>query len=157
MYLEDFCDTKESLVIIGRNGFGFFFPPNGSKAHLSEYQWGSYLAGLLDYKVEVPTKMGSMNRNDSSSTRLPTESKRIDKVSERFNKEEINKESTPFYENKYFIYGTIFVASCLTYYYFGDEIKVFAFKALVFKDLNPINLEFNLFILNNEGRYEVDW
>jgi hypothetical protein len=52
------------------------------------------------------------------------------KIVERFNKiihreEEIIQENAPFYYNKYFIYGTFLLISGVTYYYFGDEIKVY--------------------------------
>jgi hypothetical protein len=36
------------------------------------------------------------------------------------------KENSPFYKNKYFIYGVIFVASCMTYYYFGEDLKIYS-------------------------------
>lgn len=97
--------------------------------YLSNTRFYSYLAGLLGHKVipvkESSTKMGSMIGIDSSSTKLSKEVETNNRLSEWFNKQEEVKNDTPFYQNRYFIYGTIFVASCLTYYYFGDDIKVY--------------------------------
>jgi hypothetical protein len=51
--------------------------------YLSNTKFYSYLAGLLTTKVvETPTKIESMNRIDSSTTKVQTASKGINKVSE---------------------------------------------------------------------------
>ena len=50
--------------------------------YLSNTRFYSYLAGLLTTKVETPTKIESMNRIDSSTNKIQTESKGINRVSE---------------------------------------------------------------------------
>jgi len=65
-----------------------------------------------------------MNRTDSSSTGVSKEIEGKSRVSDWFNKEE-EIENNPFYKNKYFIWGSFLLISGVTYYYFGDEIKVF--------------------------------
>jgi len=97
--------------------------------YLSNTKFYTVLKGLLGYKIETPTKMESLNRIDTSTTKLPTEIETKSKLSNWFNQQEEVIEDTPFYKNKYFIYGTVFVISCLTYYYFGEEIKVYSISA----------------------------
>jgi hypothetical protein len=83
------------------------------------------LLELFGHKIETPTKMGTMNRNDSSSTKIQNEVEGKSKIIERFNKiihnepEEI-KEDTPIYKNKYVIIGGILILSGLTWYFYDD-------------------------------------
>jgi hypothetical protein len=80
---------------------------------------------LFGHKIETPTKMGTMNRTDSSSTKIQNEVEGKSKIIERFNKiihnepEEI-KEDTPIYKNKYVIIGGILILSGLTWYFYDD-------------------------------------
>jgi hypothetical protein len=91
----------------------------------------SNLLELFGKKIETPTKMGTMNRNDSSSTGIQSSNKESNKIIERFNKiinnePEVIEDNTPIYKNKYFIMGSFLLISGLTYYYFGDEVKTYS-------------------------------
>lgn len=91
--------------------------------YLSSTKFYTYLIGILGLKIETPTKIESMRTIDPSPTKLSKEIEGKHKLSEWFNKPE-KIEETPFYQNRTFIYSTIFVVSCLSYYYFGTEIKI---------------------------------
>ena len=94
-------------------------------AYLTNTHFYSIISGLFGYKVETPTKLIPLNRNDKGSTGISTQLKENSKISEWFNQVD-KQEDTPFYKNKYFIYGSFLLISCVTYYYFGDEIKVYS-------------------------------
>jgi hypothetical protein len=97
--------------------------------YLTNTKFYHTLIGLFGYKIESSTKMESMNRTDQSSTRISTAIKENSEVSDWFNpvdKQEEIIEDTPFYKNKYLIWGTFLLISGVTYYYCGDEIKVYS-------------------------------
>jgi hypothetical protein len=77
----------------------------------------------IEVPVEFPSKMGSMNRNDSSSTTIKESIERFNQI---IYKEEIKPEDTSIFTNKYFIWGSFLLISGVAYYYFGDEIKVYS-------------------------------
>jgi hypothetical protein len=79
----------------------------------------------VEIPVEFPTKMGSMSSIDKSSTGNQESYKIVERFNKIVDKPEPIIEDTPFYYNKYFIYGTFLLISGVTYYYFGDEIKVY--------------------------------
>jgi len=68
----------------------------------------------VEIPVELPTKMGSMNRIDQSSTTNKESSKIIERFSKIIHKEEEINEDTPFYKNKYVIIGGLLILSGLT-------------------------------------------
>jgi ABC-type antimicrobial peptide transport system permease subunit len=84
----------------------------------------SYLIGWLGYKIENPTKFESATRIQQEIPRNEIEIKLNSKIASWFEKEQEIIEEEPFYKNKYFIYGSFLLISCVTYYYFGDEIKL---------------------------------
>jgi hypothetical protein len=93
--------------------------------YLSNTKFYSYLGSLFGHKVTPIKETSTMISINSNSTGVQTESKGINKVTDWFDRKEEIVNKTPFYQERYFIYGAIFVASCLTYYYFGDDIKVY--------------------------------
>jgi hypothetical protein len=93
--------------------------------YLSNTKFYNYLIGWLGYKVEMPTKIEPMRTIQPKASEIEERITRNPKISSWFEKEqEIIEENSPFYKNKYFIYGTFLLISGLTYYYFGDEIKL---------------------------------
>jgi hypothetical protein len=94
--------------------------------YLSNTKFYSIISGYLGYKIETPTRVESSSKIQPEIPRIEERVTRNSKISSWFeDKSQEIVENKPFYEDKYFIYGIIFVASCLTYYYFGDEIKLY--------------------------------
>jgi len=90
--------------------------------YLSSTKFYGLLTGFLGYKIETPTKIEPLGTTNKSSTRIETSSKGISKVNEWFNREEII-EDKPFYQSRWFIYGSLILISGITYYYYGTEIS----------------------------------
>jgi hypothetical protein len=93
--------------------------------YLTNTKFYFYLSNLLGYKTESPSRFEPLKTIQQATTRIEPEVKRDSRIPSWFEKEqEIIEEDKPFYTNKCFIYGTFLLISGLTYYYFGDEIKL---------------------------------
>jgi hypothetical protein len=91
--------------------------------YLTNTQFYGIISGLLGHKIKTSkTRMSSIDKSSTGN-------KESSKIIERFNQiinNEPQVEETPFYANKYLIMGSFLLISGLTYYYFGDEIKVYS-------------------------------
>jgi hypothetical protein len=90
--------------------------------YLSSTKFYGLITGFLGYKIDIPTKIESLRTINKSSTRNETASKQISKIDGWYNQEEI-VEDKPFYQSKWFIYGSLMLISGITYYYYGTEIS----------------------------------
>jgi hypothetical protein len=95
--------------------------------YLTNTKFYSIISGYLGYKIETPTRIEPITKIQSEVPKIEDGIRRNSKVASWFEKEEvIETNDSPFYKNRYFIYGVIFVASCMTYYYFGEDLKIYS-------------------------------
>jgi hypothetical protein len=93
--------------------------------YLTNTSFYGIISGFFGHKVET-SKQGTMRSTDKISTGNQESSKIIERFNQIIHKEEIKEDNSPFYQNKFFIWGSFLLISAVTYYYFGDEIKVYS-------------------------------
>jgi hypothetical protein len=93
--------------------------------YLTNTKFYGIISGILGHKLDTPkTRMGAI---DKSSAGNEEGNKIIERFTKIIHNEPEIEENTPLYRNKYFIWGSFLLISAVTYYYFGEEIKVYGF------------------------------
>ena len=84
--------------------------------YLTNTHFYSVLSGLFGSKVEIDKPTNILRSIDKSSNGVQENNK----ISDWFNKQEVIQEESS--NKKYYIIGALFLLSCLTWYYYGDNI-----------------------------------
>jgi len=95
--------------------------------YLTNTSFYGIISGFFGHKVEVKDQ-GKLSPIHKSSAGNEEGSKIIERFTKIIHNEPEIEVNSPIYKNKYFIWGSFLLISAVTYYYFGEEIKVYSFS-----------------------------